>query len=149
MSQWTHVAGIIRVDSLLDMVGRSAPPGVLIRAVSLPPPTGSEGPIQFDVVGTRQDNSLAWGHISFWGDLRDYDKVEELRAWFEAYLKALMRQRLAIRQAIMEAQVEGYSPLTFVYRDPDVVERVGPLLDVPISMSEVMRAGPPPPGGAD
>lgn len=107
MSQWTHVAGIIRLDSIgatllrgnKDEITRQvkeAAEKILGYTVKFDSPaeqpctvpTGSEGSLQYEVVHTGGDGELAWGHVAIWGDLRDFgeEDVPKITKWFEESL---------------------------------------------------------------
>jgi len=103
MSQWTHIAGCIRVDRLPVNDTKSNQP---IREKFAAPPVGSEGPIQYRVVNTGDENSLAWGLVYVYGDLRDFGDAEvpEIIAWLQNACKDLM-----IRSCCVKIDVE-YGP---------------------------------------
>lgn len=125
MSQWTHVAGIIRVDSLLDLLIRPEkrpaarefglpvnPDDVLAEVLSVArPPEGSEGPVRWEVRKTRPEDdedpwsrAAPWGYVALWGDLRDFGAVEDyavLRRWFADILRDIVGRQLIIREAIL------------------------------------------------
>ncbi len=87
MSQWTHVAGIIRIDSMLGIIEPDTTERRLrdrlgyawdyddignrardIHIDNSHVPFGSEGSIQYEIVKTRPEtgsgkHSLSWGHI--------------------------------------------------------------------------------------
>lgn len=110
MSQWTHVAGLIRVDNLGECVirfPRRADLDELVRECiteklgnttaddieadtwaedweKCTVPCGSEGSLQYRISDYADKNGVAWGDISIWGDLRDFGKEDypELKRWF-------------------------------------------------------------------
>jgi hypothetical protein len=111
MSKWTHVAGCIRIDEL--------PPDnpkfhLLIQekiaARFASPPIGSEGPICYHVVQTGDDNSVAWGLVYIYGDLRDFEdsKVHGIFTWLQNACKGLL-----IRSCCVKVDVE-YGPTYLV-----------------------------------
>ncbi len=110
MSQWTHVTGCIRVDGLPKIV-----PGFTIKNIEkvLGPqctfddwrddtnlPCGSEGGLQYRVI--EYDDGLPWVVIPVWGDLRDYDNVNEIRQWW----KNTLAQFKIVRAACLVVEVE-------------------------------------------
>ena len=114
MSQWTHVAGLVRVDSL-DGLGVHRDTSETLRSIieASGVPVGSEGPVRTSLQRTREDSSLSWGHISIWGDLRDYgdaSDVEELCHWFRQLCQHLLQAHYVIRQAVLAVEVEGQPP---------------------------------------
>ncbi|GAI80691.1 unnamed protein product, partial [marine sediment metagenome] len=89
MSQWTHVAGLVRLDGIGMMKGWTPEDEKrelekVLAASSLP--FGSEGPLQYQVQIIFPQNQLCRGHIALWGDLRDYGDVKEIREWFKGLL---------------------------------------------------------------
>lgn len=113
MSQWLHVAGCIRIDAMQFLDGD---PIVNLRSSfgntcsfdDLPEkwdacnvPCGSEGSVQYGIRRTGDDNSMAWGLVYVWGDLRDYENVQEVYGW----LKRACEERL-IRGCSVKVDVE-------------------------------------------
>ena len=87
MSRWTHVAGLVRIDSVAHLlVGGDWKPS-LTNFLADALPAGSEGPLQFQVVEKPDTpNSACRGWVSIWGDLRDFGDEEEvasIKAWIE------------------------------------------------------------------
>lgn len=93
MSQWTHVAGIIRLDGGGPVTGMSKQDEErIVNEVlsSSPLPHGSEGPVQYSFHhhGRDGENSASAyrGAILIWGDLRDYgankEEIDEIVDWF-------------------------------------------------------------------
>jgi len=79
MSQWTHIAGIIRVDSIGMNVGRDTEQVLNMMIQGLADiPTGSEGPLHYRILNQLQGNALSWGNIIFWDDLRDFGSEDDL-----------------------------------------------------------------------
>ena len=106
MSQWTHVAGIIRLDNLGIVIIRS--PGrdelekilkeSIVEKLGKPstydsPPTdeecilplGSEGSIEYQISSSGHEHEVTWGSLSFYGDLRDFGEEDYpgLKDWFK------------------------------------------------------------------
>lgn len=142
MSQWTHVAGLIRLDSIgaqiikagvidkdhyIVMAAREAlghtwkydAPSDL-HACTVP--EGSEGSLQYVVErneGEYEDShALSWGFVAIYGDLRDYDSADPIVEWFKSALEKL-------RNPASEVPVEQMNPFdkamhmlrTFAIRD--------------------------------
>lgn len=114
MSQWTHVNGSIRVDTIrrvmpdLDFVSlfktctfNSSPEEWAACNV----PCGSEGSIQFNIWDNPDKAHLAAYTINFFGDLRDYDDEKELVKW----LQDTCRELGIVRDAIMSVDIESKS----------------------------------------
>jgi hypothetical protein len=120
MSQWTHVAGIIRLDDLgYNLVKgmtvkekqekiREAVTRALGTATSrdldnfdqetwnkCTCPQGSEGSLQYDVIpnSDKDTHSMSWGSINIWGDLRDFGNgdVYKIREWFQKSIDRLQK----------------------------------------------------------
>ena len=120
MSKWTHVAGIIRLDSMGAQIVRQLPTEcgskrekieeAVTRALgntcnfeSTPEesaicnvPTGSEGSLQHNVFPNSDkgdDHGLSWGYATIWGDLRDFgtEDVPTIKEWFQRSLKRLLK----------------------------------------------------------
>lgn len=115
MSQWTHLAGIIRLDNmdanivnLLTEVKKDKITEAVVKALgqtcnydsSLEQwdrcgvPMGSEGSLQYAVFPNSDgdEHSLSWGYIPIWGDLRDFgnEKISEIQDWFQKSLERLL-----------------------------------------------------------
>ena len=120
MSQWTHVAGMVRIDTLDGIVVRRDTIDTLRRIIIASNlPTGSEGSLHPAGLQTREHTSFSWGHIAIWGDLRDYGdarQVEELCEWFGRLTQALLDEHYIIRQAILQVEVERVGSFTLSSR---------------------------------
>lgn len=108
MSQWTHVAGCIRIDDLESiMYGTSAMSRIAEAFRVYPLPEGSEGPIQVKIVETREhESALSWGLAYVWGDLRDYDDAQEVFAWAKDVCAQLFENRSFVRQCAIVVDIE-------------------------------------------
>ena len=110
MSQWTHVAGAIRIDcfdhegvveQIINVLGQTWRFGEDVYPDTEYAPYGSEGSIQYTISENPDDSSMAAFVITFYGDLRHYDNDEEIIAWFEKACNAFL-----IRQATITIDVE-------------------------------------------
>lgn len=119
MSNWTHVAGIARVDALRLLPGREVDfEKVFGRELAsyddrddwdeydahpeLFLPCGSEGSLRMSVWVNPNRNHYAAYTVSLFGDLRDYDDPEGVVEWF--------REKCAgmdVRNACIEAYDEA------------------------------------------
>ena len=117
MSQWTHLAGIVRVDSLLfsQPAGRKEE---ILRQIFLEKiPHGSEGPAYVHVhkeIQLPEESCLRWGTVNICGDLRNFgeeEDVESVKKWFESALSRLTTSLVGfIRNAVLLIEVE-YGPV--------------------------------------
>jgi hypothetical protein len=123
MSQWTHVTGCIRFDflpgfgnpkaELSEAFGRTCefddPPSVWKLCTV---PCGSEGSVQYKIDRTGTGNSLAWGVVYVWGDLRHYQDAQEIYEW----LKKSCANK-AVRGCAVKIEIE-YGKSYLVYDTP-------------------------------
>lgn len=112
MSTWTHVAGCIRIDSLridphMDFSIRKE----ILELLKTNLPQGSEGPIEYKIIPNPNTNSLAAYMIPIYGDLRDYDNIEEIENWFNCVCS-----RFIIRQAVLTIECENGQSKTITYK---------------------------------
>ena len=133
MSLWTHMAGIIRVDSLCEgpddlkkvtegikeTLGRIITFEDLMHSnideelrTSLP--QGREGSLQYQVT-EYEGNSVLTHIIVLWGDLRDYGYAEDkeyVKTWWKNSLEGIQKihRVFDIRQAVFNVYVEGQIP---------------------------------------
>jgi hypothetical protein len=116
MSQWTHVCGAIRIDGL-EFLGKNIAVELsnnFGNTVSFDDPEedwdfcnvpcGSEGSIQYDIQHTGDDNSISWGVVYIWGDLRDYCNNEAIYQWIR---KACESKSYFIRSCCVKIDIEG------------------------------------------
>lgn len=119
MSQWTHVNASIRFDSIM---GLKAPTekelGRICRWADEDTshwdnpdlPCGSEGSIEYKIIQNPDESCMAAFVVVFWGDLRDYDNVDEVIAYFDRITKDKM-----IRQGVLEISVEYQQSKVYVF----------------------------------
>jgi|AACY02.16.fsa_nt_gi hypothetical protein len=115
MSVWTHVAGCIRYDDLrgagidlrdfYESLLRGTPPSGI--------PEGSEGPLQWEIIENPMMNAAASYVVAIWGDLRDFDDLSRIELWFR---RCIEHPNAMVRQAVLEAQVEGGKALLIHHR---------------------------------
>lgn len=116
MSQWTHVAGIIRLDSIgFNLITRGMTTKekndkikeAVARALGntwdydsereamdkCTVPQGSEGSLQYAVHpnSEKDEHGAVWGNVSIWGDLRGTGKEDlpGIQGWFQKSLVSL------------------------------------------------------------
>lgn len=97
MSVWTHVNGSLLIDDVLS-VGMF--PGDCASDDRVFP-MGSEGPLKHSVV---ERAATEWARIAVWGDLRDYDDVDEIIAYFTDITDTVPGRA---RSGIVEIEVTG------------------------------------------
>lgn len=143
MSQWTHLAGLIRLDSVGAQLVRAFPGSIpeklkaaVVKALGntcnfdspreawdqCTVPSGSEGSLQYSVFpNSEKDNhALSWGYVPIWGDLRDFgsEDVPKLAEWFEKSLARLSKPEGFGDPADMDVlEKANYMLSTFVVRD--------------------------------
>lgn len=129
MSQWTHVSGIIRVDSFVDEEVTKEKEEKLLKGLLGPIrnydeeksseqchlPCGSEGSLKYEVSITgyahREPDyfsaSVSRGHISIWGDLRDYEDYQEILDWFKSLCSSMEKEiGYSVRDSILTIDVD-------------------------------------------
>ena len=123
MSNWTHVAAIVRVDTLGEINfenifgkmclfeddeavwdDQEAHPDKYL-------PMGSEGSLQMAVYD-RGEGHLCRYEVSIFGDLRDHDSARDIISWFKRKLKKLL-----VRQAIITVDNEWNGSMDWSYKD--------------------------------
>ena len=127
MSNWTHVAGIIRVDDFRfgnnitkdfdELIGKEclweSSDEVWDDTENNPDkylPMGSEGSLQKTVWVNPDKHSMDSYTISIFGDLRDHDNVKEIIDWFKEKCK-----KLWVRNAVITVENEWYGTETYTY----------------------------------
>lgn len=108
MSQWTHINASIRFDGIEELTGIISEKELGIISTwdnekeTDFMPCGSEGGIEYTIVKTGIENSIASRVVVFTGDLRDYDDVEEVLFYFNKIIKGQM-----VRSGILEIEVDS------------------------------------------
>lgn len=120
MSQWTHVCAIIRFDAIpilgcgvmqLSDLGKTASwdEG---NFDSCTVPCGSEGSLQTSLWENPNRNHMMAYTASIWGDLRDYDDVQEIKEYFERICKDRV-----VRSGVVGINVEGRPDIILHHTD--------------------------------
>lgn len=131
MSNWTHVAGIVRIDAIGTLDIESANNlfckffGKQLEfydsnekwkdAVKNPQdylPKGSEGSLKMSVWVNPDVDSLAAYTVSIFGDLRDHDDPQAIVDWFKAKCS-----RLCVRDAVITVRNEVDGTVNWVYEE--------------------------------
>lgn len=111
MSMWTHVAGIIRLDTIESSqpLGRYSVEHAIEESFTCPP-CGSEGELHVSYTRTCYGNQMPWGYVIIWGDLRDFgeqDEVQIIKDWIDRALRDLQDYAIMVRNQAVSILVEG------------------------------------------
>ena len=133
MSNWTHAAGIIRIDfirfeefskeeylnDLHDIFGKEvtfeSSSELWNEAYEHPErflPLSSEGSLEMDVWVNPNKSSIAALTVSIFGDLRDHDSPDEIVEWFKDKCE---NSDLMIRNAVITVRNEYNGTRTWTY----------------------------------
>lgn len=128
MSIWTHVAAIIRIDTIKGIVGMGPQSKEELEKVLGPVamfdgsdkdwnsctlPRGSEGSLQYAIWENEDESCVAAFTVSVFGDLRDYDETESIEKWFNEFCGKFP----VVRQAICVVEVEYGETKVFQYEE--------------------------------
>lgn len=131
MSNWTHVAGIIRVDYIkwdddtpeLDfdkLIGKEYHDYDAFEDADKYPelylPMGSEGSLQKSVWINPNDSDCTRYTVSIFGDLRDHDSADEIIEWFKNKCKSLSNK---VRQATITVYNGRYGTKSYTYGEEE------------------------------
>lgn len=132
MSNWTHVAGIIRVDNfgnnlvdkINDIIGKEIhfnssrnewkdfdknPDNYL--------PCGSEGSLHATIWENPNKSSVAAYTVSIFGDLRDHDSATDIIKWFRNKTLMLDLASCGVRNACVTASNECFGIKNWTYNE--------------------------------
>ena len=132
MSNWTHVAGIVRVDSIRCFMPEPNWEKIFGKELHYEDdieiwedaennpdnylPMGSEGSLKITIWENPSINDCFSYAVSIFGDLRDHDSSEEIIKWFEDKVK---NNGLIIRQAVITVENEVKGTLSWTYEDDE------------------------------
>lgn len=130
MSQWSHINGNIRVDSLCGLLPDETPKfNEIFKTCNFEDeeekwnncnvPCGSEGSVQVSIYQNPDPSCLSQYSISIYGDLRDYSNKDEVKQWFE---EICTKKDLIIRNAELTCEVEYDAIYIFVFYNKKVYE---------------------------
>ena len=118
MSVWTHAAGIMRIDEISVLSGKTAEDVKKIFGKEIgfgdhfpdddsveTLPMGSEGTLHIEV-WENPENSTAAFTVSVFGDLRDFDDPRSITEWFREKTEQCRREFLDVRNACITAYSE-------------------------------------------
>lgn len=132
MSNWTHVAGVIRVDYMKwddipeldfdELLGKEClwDSGYEVfedsdKHPELYLPMGSEGSLQKSVWVDPDDSHIPRYTVSIFGDLRDHDSCDEIIEWFKNKCKLIG----SVRQATITVDNEYYGTKSYTYEEEE------------------------------
>lgn len=126
MSNWTHVAGIIRIDDFRfnnkipdfdELIGKELhfedPFTKWDDAYQYPEkylPLGSEGSLEKSVWINPNKGCVAAYTVSIFGDLRDHDDPREIVEWFRKIC-----DKFTIRNAVIIVENEANGQISWTY----------------------------------
>lgn len=126
MSNWSHVAGTVRIDNIEFLNGNLNFFNIFGKeclwnsdkltwddAANNPDkylPMGSEGSLQLSIWENPDKECSASYTVSIFGDLRDHHNPQEIIDWFRNKIKDLW-----VRQAVITVDNEWNGTLTWVY----------------------------------
>lgn len=132
MSNWTHVAGIIRVDyfggnlvdKINDIIGKEIhfnSSGDEWEDFDKNPdnylPCGSEGSLHMELWKNPNKSAMAAYTVSIFGDLRDHDSAIDIVKWFKNKVVILDCVSFGIRNACVTARNETNGVTNWTYDD--------------------------------
>lgn len=132
MSNWTHVAGVIRVNYMKwddipeldfdELLGKEClwDSGYEVfedadKHPELYLPMGSEGSLQKSVWINPNKSSIPRYTVSIFGDLRDHDSCDEIIEWFKNKCKLIH----SVRQATITVDNEYYGTKSYTYLEEE------------------------------
>ena len=135
MSVWTHVTGVIRIDSIRisddipnfdkyfgkewtfdDMWDDEPAYKEFEENPDAFMPYGSEGSLTKSIWINPDRSEMASYVVTIFGDLRDYDTPEDIISWFKDCCKNVW-----VRQAIITVETEGKEPIIYRCEEDDNV----------------------------
>lgn len=131
MSNWTHVAGIIRVDCIHGMSDEPDFNQVFGKEIHFGSPSeewdnydehpneylpaGSEGSLTINIWVNPNHSHISAYTVSIFGDLRDHDSPGEIIEWFKDRCS-----KLWVRNACIVAENEYNGSQSWMYKKDDV-----------------------------
>lgn len=128
MSNWTHVAGIVRVDCLHGLSDEPDLKQVFGKEIHFDSsaeewddyhdhpekylPAGSEGSLIMSIWENPNKSYAAAYTVSIFGDLRDHDNPHEIIEWFKEKCS-----KLWVRNACITAENECYGTQSWTYEE--------------------------------
>ena len=122
MSQWTHVAGIIRIDDMRMLPMAEHPRDYMGNTCDYDDdeytwdecdvPKGSEGSLEYSIFENPMHNHLSAYSVQIFGDLRDYNDLKEI----EEYLNKITSGRM-VRQGVVTVDIEREKTYIITHSD--------------------------------
>ena len=113
MSNWAHICGLIRIDSgFIDdnMTIKDIDKMIkqeITKNLKKDLPKGTEGPLNYRIVKTNTDpNSVVWGFVSVFGDLRDFENAYKFDSWIKNFGKSLNINICEVRDLCIKVYTE-------------------------------------------
>lgn len=119
MSVWTHVNGVVRLNDYSFLSSKRNTRKDVEKIIgpmclfhnwnkNTKLPLGSEGSVEYKVIQSTEESNLARFNIIFWGDLRDYDDLNEIIQWFNNLKKEIESKDtfMQYRDAILSCECE-------------------------------------------
>ena len=123
MSEWTHVLGVMYVDSGImgAMFGAGSIKTSVIAAVQKTLPTGSEGPIDSHI----EDHGSRSFTLTVCGDLRDFSEkdCDKIYKWWSSIARAATKEGGLIRMSLLAVEPEYCTALVH-YTNYDVEQEM-------------------------
>lgn len=121
MSVWTHVAGVIRVDSIRGLMPAPKFDKIFIKRLwgdtnmDCNMPMGTEGSLDFRIIENPDKDCMAAYTVVIFGDLRDYgaDNIPDIKDWWERVLAEFD----IVRQAVLQIRPEDGEPVILEYKE--------------------------------
>lgn len=134
MSNWTHVAGIIRLDSFRfngepdfdKLFGKelqwNSDESEWVKADECPEkylPVGSEGSLSKTIWVNPDKSHIPAYTVSIFGDLRDHESAKSIIEWFKEKCKLCNSDNthVWVRQATITASNEFYGTESWTYEE--------------------------------
>lgn len=156
MSQWTHILGVVRFDSMNKNVWPEPPnKEEALKAEftfvdkcfqNSDIPNGSEGPIECQTIMTNRGPT-----VLLTGDLRDFGKEDlpRITEWLNALVKDMQEVALAarcllfVRDTMVHCQVEFDETVYLISRNEDTPDKAFTLNKYSQSKADMVMKSPP------
>lgn len=103
----SKIDDVREIENITEKLGKIVLPLSKDKNTTLP--CGSEGSIEYRIISNEDLSNIAAYNIPIWGDLRDYDSVDEIEKWFRDVCS-----KLDVRDAVIEIVVCGETETKYV-----------------------------------